>query len=284
MKIEFTDQVSGQTVVLDPSQEPVVIRFDDPADLQTHLQNLDRMKVAGRLNYTATRPPDPEEIATYLESQALQVSEQDPQAGGRLDLMAACVREMAEQIAPHPAQEMLDSELPETQSSGSAPPQGRGPRFIGEGSPTTIRAPWTSEEVDSLNNFQQYGNIHPFTCRTCGYTLRAYQDGWWCTNCNKRRQLWAHWFMFESADEHWASNNWGRLMGQQQATTPDPAEGKTTLVAPKPEGPVSIYTANDILTCTDCGHQQGVPPIFCHSCGHPLWLDKPSEPVPTEGA
>lgn len=49
----------------------------------------------------------------------------------------------------------------------------------------TINAPWTSEQVDVLNRFQQEGGAHPFTCaelHTEGRSpvLEASHSGWYC--------------------------------------------------------------------------------------------------------
>ncbi|GAA3590896.1 hypothetical protein [Streptomyces osmaniensis] len=66
-----------------------------------------------------------------------------------------------------------------------------------------IRAPWTPEQVTALNEFQQRGGIHPFTCggdhAPGSPLLVAYADGWRCPQpygeaCDYR-QDWAHAFM-----------------------------------------------------------------------------------------
>lgn len=66
-----------------------------------------------------------------------------------------------------------------------------------------VRAPWTSEQVDALNRFQQAGRMHPFTCggeHTPGSpVLVAREDGWHCPQpygepCDYQ-QDWAHAFM-----------------------------------------------------------------------------------------
>ncbi|MFD4596774.1 hypothetical protein ACFWPQ_01950 [Streptomyces sp. NPDC058464] len=64
-----------------------------------------------------------------------------------------------------------------------------------------IRAPWTPEQVAALNEFQQGGWMHPFTC---GYehpahpnaVLKATTNGWRCyvIDCDWE-QDWAHAFM-----------------------------------------------------------------------------------------
>lgn len=64
----------------------------------------------------------------------------------------------------------------------------------------TIRAPWTPEQVENLNRFQQQGGMHPFTCGNdqhgVNVVLMAHRDGWHCSDpgCSYR-QDWAHAFM-----------------------------------------------------------------------------------------
>jgi hypothetical protein len=59
----------------------------------------------------------------------------------------------------------------------------------------SIKAPWTSKQVDSLNQFQHSGMMHPFTCP--GHegdgdrNLVATRSGWICCHCDYR-QDWAH--------------------------------------------------------------------------------------------
>jgi len=79
-----------------------------------------------------------------------------------------------------------------------------------------IKAPFTDEQVKSLNEFQKKGRFHPFTCcspsniKECkrrnneGDTweekegmLIATKDGWVCP-CGKYKQDWAHKFMTEN--------------------------------------------------------------------------------------
>ena len=50
-----------------------------------------------------------------------------------------------------------------------------------------IEAPWTPDQVKSLNEYQQSGKFHPFTC-SCGYgshALVAHKAGWTCPVCSK---------------------------------------------------------------------------------------------------
>lgn len=59
-----------------------------------------------------------------------------------------------------------------------------------------MKAPFTNEQVKALNEFQNSGMFHPFTCGKCRADLVAHQDGWHCPNpqCDYT-QDWAHDFM-----------------------------------------------------------------------------------------
>lgn len=64
----------------------------------------------------------------------------------------------------------------------------------------TIHAPWTDEQVERLNQYQQAGWFHPYTCpgrdedEDCPKrNLIATRDGWVC-HCGAYRQTWAHGF------------------------------------------------------------------------------------------
>jgi hypothetical protein len=46
-----------------------------------------------------------------------------------------------------------------------------------------IKAPWTQEQVESLNEYQRSGVMHPFTCGHCRRTLTATEAGWICREC-----------------------------------------------------------------------------------------------------
>lgn len=69
-----------------------------------------------------------------------------------------------------------------------------------------IEAPFTKEQVEALNNYQNHGMFHPFTCCShegCERSKRedqglliATEEGWVCP-CGKWKQNWAHEFMAE---------------------------------------------------------------------------------------
>ena len=68
-----------------------------------------------------------------------------------------------------------------------------------------ITAPFTPEQVEALNHYQEYTQFHPFTCggadpdceRSQGEgegLLKATPEGWTCP-CGRYTQNWAHAFM-----------------------------------------------------------------------------------------
>lgn len=63
-----------------------------------------------------------------------------------------------------------------------------------------IDAPFTDEQVENLNAFQENMLAHPFTCDGSGCEqdvsaiLKATNEGWVCP-CGKYKQSWAHAFM-----------------------------------------------------------------------------------------
>jgi len=79
----------------------------------------------------------------------------------------------------------------------------------------SVKAPWTEEQVNKLNEFQSSRRMHPFTCGSGNRTDEAHKtyqaqhggdfgqlvattDGWRCPVCDYR-QDWAHEFMFKGA-------------------------------------------------------------------------------------
>lgn len=55
-------------------------------------------------------------------------------------------------------------------------------------------APWTAEQIDTLNRYQTAGIFHEFTCHA-GHTLYATEAGWRCRFCIWYEQDWAWTFM-----------------------------------------------------------------------------------------
>lgn len=70
-----------------------------------------------------------------------------------------------------------------------------------------LTTPFSNEQVENLNKFQQSGMFHPFTCCSAGSAekcerrnglsegvLIATPEGWVCP-CGEYKQNWAHDFM-----------------------------------------------------------------------------------------
>lgn len=59
-----------------------------------------------------------------------------------------------------------------------------------------ITAPWTDQQVESLNEFQVSGVMHPFTCHRhpAERLLMARPEGWECPSCDYT-QTWAYLYM-----------------------------------------------------------------------------------------
>lgn len=82
-------------------------------------------------------------------------------------------------------------------------------------------APWSTDEVASLNEYQLSGAFHPFTCGPCRDTLDVREDdgswndrllvattaGWVCPTCDYT-QDWAHTFM---ADGSWEKHQYSSI-------------------------------------------------------------------------
>lgn len=79
-----------------------------------------------------------------------------------------------------------------------------------------IRAPWTSEQVAALEQFQTVSNMHPFTCGADHHTLAPRlipsHSGWYCPDpdCDYQ-QDWAHAFMADPA--RWPRSPFGERHG-----------------------------------------------------------------------
>ena len=55
-----------------------------------------------------------------------------------------------------------------------------------------IHAPFTPDQVSSLNAYQNANLMHPFTCgNNSDHLLIAREDGWTCPECDYQ-QKWAH--------------------------------------------------------------------------------------------
>lgn len=67
-----------------------------------------------------------------------------------------------------------------------------------------VKSPWTEDQVNSLNGFQNAGIFHPYTCGKCRRDLIATKDGWIC-ECGEYTQDWALTFM---SNWEWKKMDW----------------------------------------------------------------------------
>jgi hypothetical protein len=76
-----------------------------------------------------------------------------------------------------------------------------------------ITAPWSDEQVENINRFQNAGAFHPFTCNCPhperNYKLKATNEGLRCTDCGWD-QRWVHVFMADGS----AMANWEESMSR----------------------------------------------------------------------
>jgi hypothetical protein len=70
---------------------------------------------------------------------------------------------------------------------------------------TKVDAPFTDDQVKSINGFQKSKHWHPFTCGKvhCDGILTASRNGVFCRKCGNWKQYWVHDFM--------ANGEWKRL-------------------------------------------------------------------------
>lgn len=96
----------------------------------------------------------------------------------------------------------------------------------------TIHAPWTSEQVACLEQFQIVGNMHPFTCGADRHALPPRlvpsHSGWYCPdpNCDYT-QDWAHAFMLDPST--WPRSPFGERHGPTPRESRPVATGATDL-------------------------------------------------------
>ncbi len=43
-----------------------------------------------------------------------------------------------------------------------------------------LKAPWTSEQIDKLDERQADEMMHPYTCPRCSHNLEPFKSGWFC--------------------------------------------------------------------------------------------------------
>jgi hypothetical protein len=81
---------------------------------------------------------------------------------------------------------------------------------------SSVKAPFTDDQIQSINAYQMSGAFHPFTCGTpgCRAVLMATRDGMICNTCHQWHQDWVHTEM--------ANWKWREFQQLQQAATMDP--------------------------------------------------------------
>lgn len=52
-----------------------------------------------------------------------------------------------------------------------------------------LKAPWTPEQIEKLDERQAREDMHPYTCE-CGYSLEPFESGWYCENQCGYHQDW----------------------------------------------------------------------------------------------
>lgn len=60
-----------------------------------------------------------------------------------------------------------------------------------------MKAPWTKQQVEKLQKYQNDKSNHPYTCVNCSEQnentiLIPNCDGWYCPRCDLVVQDWAH--------------------------------------------------------------------------------------------
>lgn len=136
-------------------------------------------------------------------------------------------------------------------------------------------APWTAEEVKSLNEFQQCDAWHPFTCGKCRANLVATALGWRCnTFACDYIQDWAHDWM---ANGKWRENPMIQVLNAINKAPENPMPSE------KPaEATITTGTIHWLMTgtqeCSNCcaefdvlfkkGTILRIPDlVFCPMCG-----------------
>lgn len=78
-----------------------------------------------------------------------------------------------------------------------------------------IRAPFTEEQVKNLNEYQNLGIVHEYTCRNEHYYSRvliATTQGWICPNCDyKQSWAFASTTNIQEMKETWNQSEFGKI-------------------------------------------------------------------------
>ena len=104
----------------------------------------------------------------------------------------------------------------------------------------TITAPWSSEQVAALEQFQTASGMHPFTCGADQHSLPPAlvpsHSGWYCPDpaCDYQ-QDWAHKFMTDPGA-------WPKPVGDRHGPTPEEVRDSIKAIA---QLPVTADTLQD---------------------------------------
>lgn len=67
-----------------------------------------------------------------------------------------------------------------------------------------LTSPWSVDAVNSLNEYQASGVMHPFTCGHGSHVLRATEGGWVCDECAEFGRVYSQdWAWLWMADWSW---------------------------------------------------------------------------------
>ncbi|MFF3998584.1 hypothetical protein ACFYX8_35410 [Streptomyces cyaneofuscatus] len=121
----------------------------------------------------------------------------------------------------------------------------------------TITAPWSSEQVAALEQFQTSSGMHPFTCggdrHSLPPSLVPSHSGWYCPDpaCDYR-QDWAHAFMTDPT-------TWPKPFGDRHGPTPEEARDAVLAAisnhsAANIPGATTEQLPADVLALLDTGH------------------------------
>jgi hypothetical protein len=91
---------------------------------------------------------------------------------------------------PPPALSLWDGYAPEEPSNGEEAELNNLQEI------DSVFAPWSIDQVASLNAYQASGHFHPFTCDRGAHVLVATPQGWICPQ-DDYTQAWAHDFMLD---------------------------------------------------------------------------------------
>ena len=142
-----------------------------------------------------------------------------------------------------------------------------------------VIAPFTDDQVRSINAYQESRAFHPFTCPKCGSTLKAAPYGIDCYVCGKWFQTWVHAFMADWSwqgpapgripvlDKIWARHpEWrGSMVEELKKVGIDPEVWEKAIRKPPEDQPEGDVPRNVGMTGDDLGaYELDLPQDFDH--------------------